>query len=661
MMLRAVLLALGPAAALAEFVLLEPLSFKPLFRDVKLGASSPVDQGPVNDPAFEWAQANVPFFEASDKDIEATYAFRWRAYYTHIIPTNQTANPFVISECFSPTIPGRCNWGAPTGTINAAAGHHIREGRWIRDPRYMDSYTRFWFGVGNKPGLEGKSAYSDWITHAAWSRAEVSGDASLFSQTDPNKQESTATVLDAMIASFEQHEKYGRVDLINQNKHIPGSDAYPKCYYKADGYDAMEGSISGNGCRPSNNAMWYGNALALSKIAAATGNASLAEEWAGRAADIQKMYLSLLWNEELDFFTVYKDGSPARAGQHNDTNGLPFGFPNDICGVTPGHAPPRPLPPDNGVDPWRHRIVGCPPSTSWHNEEYLTNHSFACNTTVGVRELLGLGPAWMFEVPPKAAAVMAKYLKSWEQLFDPQGFAARWGPTTAEQRHRCFNYTHSTHECNWAAPSWPYETSRVLTGLSNLLNEYPEQSTMDNSHYMQLLTQYAQAHTKSHAANASSPYIGENIEPHDGYWVARQIMYGDQPISHGGYAQYANATADKDRSVDYNHSTFADMIIEGLVGLRAFFGSFFTVNPLSTGLRYFALDNVHYHNHSVTIAWDEDGSRGYKGCAKGLCVWVDGKVAATSPTLTALNVTMPTLPPPSSPAPLELSRGFSSA
>ena len=159
--LRAAVLAMIPATALAEFVLLEPQSFKPLFRDVKLGASSPSDQGPVNVKAFEWAKANVPFFEASDKDIEATYAFRWRAYYTHIIPTNQTINPFVISECFSPTIPGRCNWGAPTGTINAAAGHHIREGRWIRDPRYMDSYTRFWFGVGNKPGLGGKSAYSD--------------------------------------------------------------------------------------------------------------------------------------------------------------------------------------------------------------------------------------------------------------------------------------------------------------------------------------------------------------------------------------------------------------------------------------------------------------------------------------------------------------------
>ena len=635
--------------ALAGFVLLEPEDFKPLFHDVKLGASSPTDQGPLNEPAFEWAKANVPFFESSDKDIEAAFAFRWRAFYTHIIPTNESTNPWVISECFSPTIPGRCDWGAPTGTINAAAGHHIREGRWIRDPQYMDSYIRFWYGVGNGKGMGGKSAYSDWITHAAWARAEVSGDASLFLQTDPLKLGTPAgnvTLLEQMVQYFESHEQNSRVDLINLQKGVPQSDKFPHCYYKSDGFDAMEGSISGNGCRPSNNAMFYGNALALSKIASAVGNTTLAQEWEGRAADIRKMYLQLLWNEELDFFAVYKDGSPARAGQHNGTNGLPFGYPNDVCGVPPGHAPP--LVPshcnasDNRDDMtgcWRYRTPGCPPSTSWHNEEYNTNHSWACNTTVGVRELLGLGPPWYFGVPPQTVE-MDKYLKSWEQLFDEQGFQAEWGPTTAEQRHRCFNFTHSTHECNWAAPSWPYETSRVMTGLSNLLNDYPQQSTLDSSHYMQLLRQYARAHTKSHAANASSPYIGENIEPHDGYWVARQIMYGDQPISHGGFANYADATEDKDRSVDYNHSTFADLIIEGLVGLRAMIGSILNINPLASGLKYFALDNVFYHNHSISVAFDEDGSRHYKGCAKGLCVFVDGELRASSPDLRQLNVSL---------------------
>ena len=135
------------------------------------------------------------------------------------------------------------------------------------------------------------------------------------------------------------------------------------------------------------------------------------------------------------------------------------------------------------------------------------------------------------------------------------------------------------------------------------------------------------------------------FRPHDGYWIARKIMYGEQPISHGGYAKKYNATPDRDRSVDYNHSTFADLIIEGLVGLRAAFGAlWFVVNPLASDLAYFVLDNVAYHGHSVSVAWDSNGSRGYRGCPKGLCVWVDGEVRASSPTLAALNVSL--LSPP---------------
>ena len=60
-----------------------------------------------------------------------------------------------------------------------------------------------------------------------------------------------------------------------------------------------------------------------------------------------------------------------------------------------------------------------------------------------------------FEVPPLNAS-SAKYLPSWAQLFDEQGFAAKWGPTTVERRNRCFNWTADEGQCNWAGPSWPY-------------------------------------------------------------------------------------------------------------------------------------------------------------------------------------------------------------
>ena len=101
-------------------------------------------------------------------------------------------------------------------------------------------------------------------------------------------------------------------------------------------------------------------------------------------------------------------------------------------------------------------------------------------------------------------------------------------------------------------------------------------------------------------------------------------------------------TPDKDRGKDYNHSTYLDIIISGLVGLRAAFGNIFTVNPLADStIKYFALDNVAYHGHNLTIAYDSTGLRySARGCS-GLCVWVDGNIAAQSPTLSRLNISLP--------------------
>ena len=407
---------LRPRPAAADFVLLDPDSFRPLFHDVKINATAPTDQGPLNAPAFEWAKANVPFFEASDKDIETAYAFRWRAYFTHIIPTNYSTNPWVISECFSPSIAGRCSWAAPSGAINAAAGHHIREGRWIRDPIFMDSEIRFWYNFGT-PSLGSNGAYSSWIQHASWQRALVSGDTSLFAQQN-DKNES---LLQAMADQYDRRERQLRVD--GENKAF-GSDAYEHCYSMLDGWDAMEGSISGGGCRPSVNAMFYGNAMGIAALATELGQTGLAANFTHRAETIREMYLRLLWNPEISFFAVWKDGSPAKRGPHNATNGIPFGFPKWVCGSgTPNGGPstdPPPRPPDFLLPPVPARPLHCP--------QTIENFSWACNKTVGVRELLGLGPPWYFQVPRLNDS--AKYQVSWAQLFDDQGFQAKWGPSS---------------------------------------------------------------------------------------------------------------------------------------------------------------------------------------------------------------------------------------
>ena len=44
-------------------------------------------------------------------------------------------------------------WSGPHNTIVAPAGHHIMEGRWLRDDAIIDDYARFWRGPHGGGGL----------------------------------------------------------------------------------------------------------------------------------------------------------------------------------------------------------------------------------------------------------------------------------------------------------------------------------------------------------------------------------------------------------------------------------------------------------------------------------------------------------------------------
>jgi hypothetical protein len=103
-------------------------------------------------------------------------------------------------------------------------------------------------------------------------------------------------------------------------------------------------------------------------------------------------------------------------------------------------------------------------------------------------------------------------------------------------------------------------------------------------------------------------------------------------------------TFDKDRGKDYNHSTFLDLIIEGLIGLRALMSSLLVIQPLADDtIKYFALDNLAYHGHNFTVLWDPAGSKWPSSGCKGLCVFVDGAIKAQSPTLSRLSLNLTTI------------------
>ncbi|HNV30024.1 MAG TPA: discoidin domain-containing protein, partial [Cyclobacteriaceae bacterium] len=73
----------------------------------------------------------------------------------------------------------------------------------------------------------------------------------------------------------------------------------------------------------------------------------------------------------------------------------------------------------------------------------------------------------------------------------------------------------------------------------------------------------------------------------------------------------------------YLHSSFNNLVISGLCGIRPSEGDTLTINPLiDNSITYFRLDEVLYHGHKVTVIYDKDGSKYNAG--KGVTVYVDG-------------------------------------
>ncbi|MDQ1316785.1 MAG: hypothetical protein QG588_434, partial [Candidatus Poribacteria bacterium] len=200
---------------------------------------------------------------------------------------------------------------------------------------------------------------------------------------------------------------------------------------------------------------------------------------------------------------------------------------------------------------------------------------------VNVREEIGFTP-WYFNLPDQG------YEQAWKQLMDPDGFYAPFGPTTAEQRHPQFAIRYEGHSCQWNGPSWPYATSITLTALANLLNNY-DQNDITKEDYFKTLRIYTMSHRLKRDDGIIVPWIDENLNPYTGDWIAKTRL-GDQV-----------------RGKDYNHSTYCDLIISGLIGLRPHSDDVIEINPLLPVDKWdwFCLDRIYYHGYIIAILWDK--------------------------------------------------------
>jgi hypothetical protein len=237
-------------------------------------------------------------------------------------------------------------------------------------------------------------------------------------------------------------------------------------------------------------------------------------------------------------------------------------------------------------------------SKLWHeSQQYFEVRKEQGDTLARVREAIGYLP-WYFGLPD------SRFDVSWKHAADTNVFCAPFGLTTADRRHPGFR-THGCCKCEWDGPVWPFATSQTLTAMGTVLRDH-QQSYVDRRTYFDLFETYVESQYYR-----GRPYIGEYLDERTGYWLK----------------------GDEERSRYYNHSTFNDLVITGIAGLRPRADDIVEIDPLLPDGKWdwFCLDNVLYHGKLITILWDRDGRKYGKG--KGLSLWVNGVKKASAPQL----------------------------
>jgi hypothetical protein len=484
---------LAPAAGTARFAILPPEAYAHHIERFNGMEDENWTNVVSNAQSWDWLKANIPLFECPDAEVQETYYFRWWSFRKHLV---RTPGGFLFTEFLLPV-----RHAGDANTISCAAGHHLTEGRWLTDQRYLDDYIRYWLrGNRGKPQPHFHH-YSSWFAAAVYDRYLVNGDRRFVSR-----------LLAELAADYRAWEK---------DRRLPSG-----LFWQYDVSDGMEESISGSraarNIRPTINSYMFGNARAIAAIARLARRPALAREFDQKAADLRSLINDTLWNPAAQFFEVRRpDGQFAE-----------------------------------------------------------------------VREEIGFIP-WYFRLADPAHNI------AWAQLTDPAGFCAPYGIATAERRHPDFR-SHGCCQCEWDGAVWPFATSQTLVALANVLGDGAPAPVTARDYVDAFLTY-------THGQQfEGKPYIGEYLDEVTGQWLKGR----------------------QERSRYYNHSTFADLLITGLVGLQPRPDQTVEVHPLlPEGLwDWFCLDGVRYHGRVLTVVWDKDGKRYGRG--QGLSVLADGQLIA---------------------------------
>ncbi|KAL4794264.1 Six-hairpin glycosidase-like protein [Aspergillus venezuelensis] len=409
-----------------------------------LNATSLTNQYFGNDSA--WYTNRIPLFETSNTALQEVYYYRWSLFRSH---QRDLGSLGYLSTEFINDV----SWQtSPWAILINAANYHLREGRWCRDRRFKEDYADVLFS-----DITIHTQFSEVLADGVWQGYLVDG------------------VLDDAVSRLQNMK--GVYAVWNATLDIGGYDASKGMYYIQPLTDATEytiasidasggydGFLGGLAFRPSINTYQFANALAISNLAALSGDEATATEYADKAETLKGLVQENLWNSTLEHF----------------------------------------------IDRF-----------------YVDNENVSYWDPIRGRELVGYVP-WTHDLPDDSEeyAQSWKHLLDSEKLAGEHGL--RTNEPSYEYYMVQYRYEGEQPECQWNGPAWPYQTTQALTALANLLDHYPTSAgagIVSKADYNNLLTQYAELHynpnydgilnlEEDYYADTGYPIVGLARSPH---------------------------------------------------------------------------------------------------------------------------------------------------
>jgi hypothetical protein len=290
---------------------------------------------------FQWYSEQIPFLDTPDAELNTTYYYRWELVTRHM--TYGSPNSGYSFTEFS----DRPFWSGAYGSIACPAGHQINEVRWLRDPRFVRDYIRYWFRT---PGAE-PTKYSFWAAASAWSAHEVHPNSDFLVALLPDMVRNQET--------WRSRQYVPEVGLFWQTGHDDGME------FDINARQTQDILRGGQSLRPSFNAYQWADAVAISRIATLAARPDLAKQYQDFADNLKRKTQELLWDPKRQFFFPMSNQRHERDGHVVERHTLTY-----QSGQFAGSPAGREL---HGYVPWAFRMPDPGYEAAW---QYLMDPSY---------------------------------------------------------------------------------------------------------------------------------------------------------------------------------------------------------------------------------------------------------------------------------------------